>query len=1153
MSYTVVSRSRSFLATLFVPGVSSLGILLNHAATITMQTNVIGVTPSMIAYNSGHFYPGSNTRDWWRYSGVNGARVFITASIIEPGDDIAGRGDGVTDQTSFVARKTALRADPLNTTYINWPYFNANFSTTDQHGSNILNPTNTCSQLRQIGVNILICEGATEGTFPLSDTNDWPGIWELWQHYYAQSFYMARYFDVQRYQVFNEPNLISGLMVDEFYFRVKVVSDAVQSAIADVNAMFGKNLTPMVYSPVAAGTASSTYGSWGQILVTNRHVDMFGTYNAGYNLIREYDYHEYNSSPANFGAHLSTLNTSLTGDMSPEPRYGTSVSEFNVHTAGTFDTLPDTEDSPNVYATLGSILVNLTKNSIDDLYLFKFSQTLNTTTVKKNGLHFVDNTNAPYNIGGITKAGEVYRLFAQGAASGRNRLNVSLGSGATSLDVTATYDPVSKCYTLFSANLGPSVALTLDVSALGVPAGQPILLQEVSENCWGGAKALLTTSANQISAGTQPTNTVWLFTIPTKAEEPVQTLTCTDDSMVQDGLNKLLTYGANTNCIVRNSSVNTALRSATLMKFHVPLYFHPDTQIALLTVRAASLNGATNVQAHVYGLSNTNWSQSAVTWNNAPNLAQNKPAGANYTNNFILDQGNTAQLVGELVADNTYADRYIDVTKYLSGAPGQDVAFLLAREARFQGDAQDNDGMSIVSREGNLAAAPRLIFVRLKDTDQDGISDEAETTNFNTNPNNPDTDNDGFTDGQEILLYGTNPGSNAVVAPTLSNQPASQAVFVNDTANFSVTASGTPPLSYQWYYNQTNLVNAATNSNLTLPNVQLSQAGTYRVVVSNQAGSISSSNAVLTVQIIPPPPLPLYDGFAYSPGSALADQGGWQLNGGSSGSIEAGSLSTDGLASSIGNRVTWGSASMSLRLPLGTNMTSGVIYFSCLMRVDTLGTAMTGSGTLAGFASGTTTLFGTKVNIQTNSGGGFQLGTSKYTGTTFGAWATNIFHDGDTIFIVGRYTFNGATSTDDTCDLWLNPPSTSFGGSVPPTPSVAGVGAGGNDITPIDRFFLRGGGSTTTPVKTTADEVRLGLAWADVTTPLKPILDVSRSSSNLVLTWATNSAGFTLQSASGLTSPITWNNVTSSFATTGTNYTYTVPATNSARFFRLAR
>jgi hypothetical protein len=77
-------------------------------------------------------------------------------------------------------------------------------------------------------------------------------------------------------------------------------------------------------------------------------------------------------------------------------------------------------------------------------------------------------------------------------------------------------------------------------------------------------------------------------------------------------------------------------------------------------------------------------------------------------------------------------------------------------------------------------------------------------------------------------------------------QPANQATTVGGTANFSVTAGGTPPLSYQWSFNGMN-ISGATNITLTLTNVQLSQAGNYAVVVTNQYGSVTSSNAVLAV------------------------------------------------------------------------------------------------------------------------------------------------------------------------------------------------------------------------------------------------------------------------------------------------------------------
>ncbi|HSU57396.1 MAG TPA: DNRLRE domain-containing protein, partial [Candidatus Dormibacteraeota bacterium] len=679
----------------------AVGLLITSAAvagTVTVQTNILGPTPSILAYNAGHFVPGSNTRDWWRYSGTTGARVFITPDLIEPSDDIPGRGDGVTDQASFLSRRAALRANPLDTNYINWPYFTNNFGLTQQHGSNLLNPNDACTELRQIGVQILACLTASETTFPLSDSNDWAGKWELWQHYYAEAFYLSRYFDVQRFQMYNEPNLSSTLTADEFLDRLKIISDAVQSALADVNQLYGKSLTAQMFTPVAAGTASSTYPSWGKMVVTNRHTDFLGQTSPSFGLLQKYDYHEYNSTPANFGANLGSLNTQMASDMSPEARFPTSISEFNVHTAGTFDTLTDTLDSPAQYARFGSVVVNLAKNFCDELYCFKFSQTLNTTTVKKNGMHFVDNTNAPYNIGGVTKAGEVWRLFSQPAAPGRNRLSVSADAASSGLDLIATYDPATQYYYLFSANMASNLTLNLNVGAWNIRTGQVVGIQEVSEGSWGGARALTSVSNNQITAGTQGTNTVLMFTIPTKAQEAAQTIGAVDDAIVQDGAGKSLNFGSSNVCIIRNSSTNASLRSAALLKFHLPLIYHDDIQLALLAVRASSLNGSTNVQAHVYGLANTNWSQGTVTWTSGPNLAQNIAPGSNYINNFVTGAGSSAQLVGQLVADNASVDRFIDVTKYLQNAPWFDVSFLLAREVRFFGDVQDNDGMVITSK-----------------------------------------------------------------------------------------------------------------------------------------------------------------------------------------------------------------------------------------------------------------------------------------------------------------------------------------------------------------------------------------------------------------------------------------------------------------------
>ncbi|HUJ10342.1 MAG TPA: pectinesterase family protein [Verrucomicrobiae bacterium] len=85
-----------------------------------------------------------------------------------------------------------------------------------------------------------------------------------------------------------------------------------------------------------------------------------------------------------------------------------------------------------------------------------------------------------------------------------------------------------------------------------------------------------------------------------------------------------------------------------------------------------------------------------------------------------------------------------------------------------------------------------------------------------------------------------------IVTPAISQQPTNLTVSVGQSASFSVTASGVPAPTYQWQKNNASILNE-TNSTFTIPSVQGSDMANYRVVVSNAAGSINSSNAFLTV------------------------------------------------------------------------------------------------------------------------------------------------------------------------------------------------------------------------------------------------------------------------------------------------------------------
>jgi PKD repeat protein len=122
-------------------------------------------------------------------------------------------------------------------------------------------------------------------------------------------------------------------------------------------------------------------------------------------------------------------------------------------------------------------------------------------------------------------------------------------------------------------------------------------------------------------------------------------------------------------------------------------------------------------------------------------------------------------------------------------------------------------------------------------------------------------DNSGPTnEGARIAFYALTVSH----APSITNQPASQSVATGSNVTFSVGALGNPPLKYIWQLNNVP-INNATNAQLAIPNAQLTNAGTYSVIVTDLIGSVTSSNATLTV--VAPAPLA---SFAAIPTSGAA-------------------------------------------------------------------------------------------------------------------------------------------------------------------------------------------------------------------------------------------------------------------------------------------
>ena len=85
------------------------------------------------------------------------------------------------------------------------------------------------------------------------------------------------------------------------------------------------------------------------------------------------------------------------------------------------------------------------------------------------------------------------------------------------------------------------------------------------------------------------------------------------------------------------------------------------------------------------------------------------------------------------------------------------------------------------------------------------------------------------------------------VAPSVTTQPTNQTVAVGQTATFSVTASGTAPLSFQWRKNGTSIGGAASATYTTAATATSDSGSQFSVAVSNSTGSVISNTATLTV------------------------------------------------------------------------------------------------------------------------------------------------------------------------------------------------------------------------------------------------------------------------------------------------------------------
>lgn len=699
-----------------------------HAVeALAVQPEVIGTTPVALGYNLGHFAENSNAADWFRYSGADSARLFIARRDLEKSDDTHPWGDGVVDRASFFARCKLLRANASNPTvalsheFIDWSTFDKRLS--ESHGYLL-------ETLRDRGIDVLATITAGQPV----QANDWAGRWELWQHYYAAAFLMSSKFNVRRYSMFNEPNHGNKLKEDEWLDLLLVCSDAIQSAIQDVNKRHNLNLQPEIFAPNTAGGASKyndkSEGRWGKTSIENRHRRLDGSIDPTWKNFHVYNYQKYThrqfdeDQRSGFLTDYDSLRSWIDADMKDEPQLPLSLTEFNTQTAANYDRSDDTPDNPSESSSLGASLAGLSARGMQQMYLFKFGQTAwrSKFGVKKNGTHFVQNS-SPYNYGGATRTAEAYRLFIKAARGAKPIQRVKTSAGASpgmnnGLWSLATRDEPSGMSYLFLANRDErTIPLDIDFSGIGVPSGNPYFIEQVDGKQFGAVVVQGELDAGKTGTVKMPPLSVWLVSVPIGTAVTIRR-DAVADTQLRDGAKSMTGGGGALDFLMVRSDQSKNPRHVALIRIPVPSSGSSLSRKVLLEMDVASSLKDTLAQAHVYGIEENNWSEDTYTWKQADAFLKPKvPQGNRIEYNVVHRHGKSAQMLGQIATDSTSMNRLaVDVTDFAHSRKDGFATFLIVQEHRWdislpaleKGDTQPAH-LRIGSRERQGGQPPRLV------------------------------------------------------------------------------------------------------------------------------------------------------------------------------------------------------------------------------------------------------------------------------------------------------------------------------------------------------------------------------------------------------------------------------------------------------------
>ncbi|GHB86701.1 discoidin domain-containing protein [Persicitalea jodogahamensis] len=331
-------------------------------ATLKVTNKVVGKTFKYVGYNQGYFLPGYNVSGWLEYSGVNSIRIWPNLNTYAPVSAVQV-DEGVTTVAEFDKRKADLRTNPESSKYIKWDSLMPIYATPDFSSNNTMEFDYAITESKRLGIEPVLQINSRDFD------STWSNKWQQWQRFYSLAYHAAKKADVTMFAMQNEPNhRHSGPMkLDQWIGGMQIVSDAVHSAIEDVNTNYGKNLKAKFVGPVTAGQNTD----WWATIAKNIRTDYHGK-TVDHDLIDIFSTHSYNSPAAGYSTRVNNIRKLLKENHPENQAIPIVFTEIGRWMNAYLIDKEETMDSPSLFTEWAGIYASNMNNGAYGMWAFKF-------------------------------------------------------------------------------------------------------------------------------------------------------------------------------------------------------------------------------------------------------------------------------------------------------------------------------------------------------------------------------------------------------------------------------------------------------------------------------------------------------------------------------------------------------------------------------------------------------------------------------------------------------------------------------------------------------------------------------------------------------------------------------------------------------------